>query len=128
MALLDIDEVDADIARAQRRRDVAVLQPIELRVGQDTGVVSQRRIMEQDDRGGIRPSPGMRQLEANQAGICARTVLSPGKRDQPFERRQVLFRQQQLAGVRASRWIRLRPPRPTAASPRRWQTGSTAGS
>ena len=43
MALLDVDEIGADVARAARRVHVAVLQPIELVVGDDPSVVAQRR-------------------------------------------------------------------------------------
>ena len=55
MALLDVDEVDADVARTQRRGDVAILQPIELRVGHDPAVVAQRRVVEEDQRRRVGP-------------------------------------------------------------------------
>ena len=55
MALLDVDEVDTDVARAQRRGDVAILQPIELRIGHDPAVVAERGVVEEHHRRRVGP-------------------------------------------------------------------------
>ncbi len=101
MALLDVDEVDADVTRRKRRLDIAVLQPIELAVGEDAPVVAKGGIVEEHGGRGIRPAPRVRQLQADQTGVGAGAVLAARQGDQPLERRQILLREQQLPRVRA---------------------------